>query len=96
MHGVGFAVSNSFVTQLTELPVGISERLMALRVKLVESRQATLISATLDATDEDKEMFYAQLDTILTAIHESDKVFLPRDFIARVGRILIISALTFS
>ena len=89
MHCVGFAVSNSFVTQLTELPVGISERLMTLRVKPVDSRQATLISAyapTLDATDEDKEMFYAQLDTILTAIPESDKVFLLGDFNARVGR----------
>ena len=56
MHGVGFTVSNSFFTQLTELPVGISERLMTLRVKLVDSRQATLISAyapTLVATDED-------------------------------------------
>ena len=69
--------------------MGISERLMTLTVKLVDSRQATLISAyapTLDATDEDKEMFYAQLDTILTAIPESDKVFLLGDFNARVGR----------
>ena len=76
MHGVGFAVSNALVAQLTELPVGIYERLMTLRVKLVDSRQATMISAyapTLDATDEDKEMFYAQLDTILTAIPESEK-----------------------
>ena len=38
MHGVGFAVSNSLVTQLAELPVGISEPLMTLRVKLVDSR----------------------------------------------------------
>ena len=89
MHGVGFAVSNALVNQLTELPVGISERLMTLRVKLVNSRQATMISAyapTLDATDEDKEMFYAQLDTILTAIPESEKIFLLGDFNARVGR----------
>ena len=64
--------------------------LMTLRVKLVEFRQATMISAyapTLDATDEDKDMFYAQLYyTILTAIHESDKVFLIGDIDARVGR----------
>ena len=74
---------------MTELPVGISERLMTLRVKLVDYRQATLISAyapTLDATDEDKEMFYAQLYTILTAITESDNVFLLGDCNARVGR----------
>ena len=31
-------------------------------------------------------MFYVQLDTILTAIHEIDKVFLLGDFNARVGR----------
>ena len=62
---------------------------MTLIFKLVDSRQATLISAytsTLDATDEDKEMFYAQLDTILTAIPESDKVFLLGYVNARVGR----------
>ena len=63
--------------------MGISERLMTLRVKLFDSRQATTISAyapTLDATDEDKEMLYAQLDTTLTAIPESDRVFLLGDF----------------
>ena len=89
MHGVGFAVNNALVTQLTEIPVGISERLMTLRVKLVDSRQATMISAyapTLDATDEDKEMFYSQLDTILTAIPDSENIFLLGDFNARVGR----------
>ena len=69
MQGVGFAVSNSFITQQTELPMGISARLMTLRVKLVDSRQATMISTyapTLNATYEDKEMFYVQLYTIPT------------------------------
>ena len=41
---------------------------------------------TLDATDEDKDMFYDQLDTILIAIPESEKIFLFGDFNARVGR----------
>ena len=41
---------------------------------------------TLDATDEDKDMFYDQLDTILIAIPESEKIFLLGDFNARVGR----------
>ena len=89
MHGVGFAVSNALVTQLTELPVGISERLTTLSVKLDDSWQATMISTyapSLDATDEDKEIFYAQLDTILTAIPESETIFLLGDFNARVGR----------
>ena len=70
--------------------MGISERLKTLRVKLVDSRQATMISAyapTLDATDEDKEMFYAQLDTILTAIPESENIFLLGDVNARLGRL---------
>ena len=69
--------------------MGISERLMTLTVKLVDFRQATMISAyspTLDATDEDKEMFYAQLDTILTAIRESENIFLLGAFNARLGR----------
>ena len=67
----------------------MSERLMTLRVKLVDSRQATMISAyapTLDATDEDKEMFYAQLDTSLTAIPESEQIFLLGHFKGHVGR----------
>ena len=76
MHGVGFAVSNSFVTQLTELPVGISERLIidapSQTCRLSASNHDQ--SVALDATDEDKEKFYAQLDTILTAITASDSL----------------------
>ena len=80
---------NSIAIELSAPPVGISERLMTLRLKLADSLQATLISAyapTLDATDETKEGFYTALDSILAFIPTNDKVFLLGDFNARVGK----------
>lgn len=45
IHGVGFAIKNDLVKKLEELPVGINERLMTLRIKLSSNEQATVISA---------------------------------------------------
>ena len=47
MHGVGFAVSNSFVSQLTELPVGISERLVGLSVASATGRPTMMNSLSM-------------------------------------------------
>ena len=80
---------NFIATELSELPVGISERLMTLRLKLADSGHATLISAyapTLDATDETKEGFHTALDPTLASIPTNDKVFLLAYFNARVGK----------
>ena len=89
IHGIGFAVRNSIATELPELPVGITERLLTLRLKLADSCHATLISAyvpTLDATVETKEGFYTSLDSILESIPTNDQVFLLGNFNARVGK----------
>ena len=89
IHGVGFAIKNSLIPKLSELPIGISERLMTLKLQLDKDQHATVISAyapTLDATDEVKEDFYSQLDTVLSAIPKRDKTILLGDFNARVGR----------
>jgi len=45
IHGVGFAIKNHLVDHLDELPSGISERLMSLRLKLVNNQRATIINA---------------------------------------------------
>ena len=68
IHGVGFAIRNSLLPKLIEQPVGINERLMTLRIQLVKSQHATIISAdgpTLDSYDKVKETLYEQLDNHL-------------------------------
>ena len=55
--GVGFAVRSSLISSLSELPVGISERLMTMRMALSGGRYATFISVyapTMQRTDEEK------------------------------------------
>ncbi len=89
LHGVGFAIRNSLVTQLSELPVGISERLMTLRIETGDNSFATFISAyapTLDAEEQTKEAFYAELGSVITATPADDNLFILGDFNARVGR----------
>ncbi len=44
-HGVGMAIKNSLLSSLAEIPIGVSERLMTLRIPLAKSRYATLLSA---------------------------------------------------
>ena len=88
-HGVGFAVKNRLLPNLTEYPNGINERLMTLRLNLEGHKHATIISAyapTLLAEEQTKELFYATLDSVLTAIPNEDKIILLGDFNARVGR----------
>jgi len=45
IHGVGFAINNEILRQLAELPVGINERLMTLRLGIHINRLVTVISA---------------------------------------------------
>ena len=45
IHGVGFAIKTTLLLKLPESPVGISERIMTLRIPLVSNRHATIISA---------------------------------------------------
>lgn len=89
IHGVGFAIKNQLVRHLSELPVGISERLMTIRLALSNNQTATVVSAyapTLDSDVEEKETFYACLEETLSNISRMDKIILLGDFNARVGR----------
>ena len=68
--------------------MGISERLMTLRIQLSPTRHATLISAyapTMTSALETKNAFYDLLDETLRLIPSSDKIILLGDFNARVG-----------
>lgn len=89
IHHVGFAIKNRLLPKLTELPLGINERLMTLRLQLTSQQHAFIISAyasTLDASDETKVTFYQRLEDILAAVPAYDKIILLGDFNARVGR----------
>uniref|UniRef100_H3B0C5 Endonuclease/exonuclease/phosphatase domain-containing protein n=1 Tax=Latimeria chalumnae TaxID=7897 RepID=H3B0C5_LATCH len=86
--GIGFAIKNQIVSQMTEFPAGINERLMTFRLQLANNSSATVTSAyapTLIAKEEQKEQFYADLDEILTIIPKEDKIILLGDFNERVG-----------
>ena len=88
-HGVGLAIKNRLVDRIVEAPVYVSERLMTLRVPLVNSEYITILSCyapTLDADEEIKDQFYESLHETLCRIKRSDKILLLGDFNARVGR----------
>lgn len=88
LHGVGLAIKNTLLPSLTETPIGISERLMSLRIPLAKKRFATLLSAyapTMPSENEDKDRFYQSLDEALRQIPKTDKILLLGDFNARVG-----------
>ncbi|KAG6926988.1 craniofacial development protein 2 [Chelydra serpentina] len=62
---------------------------MTLRLRLTKNQQAAIASAnapTLEADENVKEDFYAQLETILSETPTEDKIILMGDFTAHVGR----------
>ena len=88
IHGVGFAIRTPLALQLEISPVGVSERLMKMRLPLSEGRQATILSCyapTLLASDEDKDAFYELIDVEVQRVPAADKLILLSDFNARVG-----------
>lgn len=56
LHGVGLAIKNSILPNLTETPVGISERLMSLRFPLAGKEYATIFSAYAPTLPSEKEV----------------------------------------
>ena len=86
--GVGFAIKSTLVNKLEEHPIGLSERLMTLRVNLGKARFVTILSAyapTLTSSEETITSFYTLLRKTLRSIPAADKILLMGDFNARVG-----------
>ena len=87
--GVGFAIKTQIIPRLDTLPVGISDRLMKLRIPLAHGRHATLISAyapTMSNHEQTKEGFYSDLNAVLSSVLPDDKLLVLGDFNARVGQ----------
>ena len=86
--GVGFAVRNELVNKLSSLPHGINDRLMTMKLTLPGKKQATIISAyapTMTNTDDVKDKFYDELNSLVAAVPKSEKLIILGDFNARVG-----------
>ena len=86
--GVGFAIKTELVKQLSELPSGISKRVITLRLPLAYGRFVTVISVyapILRSSEEDKGSFYDELRSVLLRVPHADKIWLCGDFNARVG-----------
>ncbi|KAL8590784.1 hypothetical protein ACOMHN_059288 [Nucella lapillus] len=70
IHGVGLAIKSTLLRQLPDLPTAINERLMKLRFSINRSRHVPVISAyvpTLTSSDEAKDTFYEELNTLVKA-----------------------------
>ena len=86
--GVGFAIRTSLLSKLEEMPVGINERIMSLRLRIDKGRFVTLFSVyapTLNSAEESITSFYSQLRHALRSTPKDDKIILMGDFNARVG-----------
>ena len=86
--GVGFAVKSCLVPHLSELPYGVSDRIMTLRLPLYSNRYMTMISVylpTLVSAKLDIHCFYADLRSVLKNVYKDDKIVLMGDFNVRAG-----------
>ncbi|XP_062905812.1 craniofacial development protein 2-like, partial [Mobula hypostoma] len=87
-EGVGFAINSNLARKLTKHPESINDRLMTLQLPLANKQSATLISAyapTMTNPDDIKDKFYEELDALISAIPQSEKLIVLGDFNARVG-----------
>uniref|UniRef100_A0A0L8HG34 Endonuclease/exonuclease/phosphatase domain-containing protein n=1 Tax=Octopus bimaculoides TaxID=37653 RepID=A0A0L8HG34_OCTBM len=70
--GVGFALKNTLVSSIAELPSGISDRIMSCRIKLIKGRFLTVVSIyapTMSHSEETVGQFYDNLARLLRKLH---------------------------
>lgn len=88
LHGVGFAIRTSLLKAVCGTPYATSPRLMKMQLNLEGGHTATLISCyapTLGASQEEKDLFYEQLSSMVDAVPFRHRLFILGDFNARVG-----------
>ena len=87
--GVGFAIKTALVNKLTDIPKGVNDRLMTMKMPLCNTqRHVHIISAyapTMTNPDDVKARFYEDLHSVITSVPKTDKLILLGDLNARVG-----------
>ena len=86
--GVAFAIHNQIAKKLPSLPTGTSERIISLRVPVVNQRFLCVIcvyAPTMLYSNEDKEAFYQSLGEVVDKVPKEDKLLILGDLNARVG-----------
>ena len=86
--GVGFVIKSDLVGRLTGLSICINDRLMTLGIPFSGNKHATIVSAyapTMTNPNGVKDKFYDDLDNIISATPQTNKLILLGDFNARVG-----------
>ncbi|XP_052217843.1 uncharacterized protein LOC127835421 [Dreissena polymorpha] len=85
-HGVGFAVKNTLLASIKP-PTGGTERILTLHLNSAAGLITifSFYAPTLSASDEDKDTFYDQLDSLFGGIPKIEPILLLGDFNARVG-----------
>ena len=87
--GVGFVIKNSIAATLPQLPKGISDRLIHIRISLASKRFLSIVSVyapTMTNEEDVKERFYQDLDKLLLSIPAEDKLIIIGDVNARVDQ----------
>ena len=86
---MGFAIRNSLLQNISEVPKLVSDRLKTLRLPLAKIRYCTLIAAyglTMKNSAANINISYDQLDQTLCVIPNSENIIILGDFNARVGQ----------
>ena len=87
--GIGFAIKYHIGKKLDSVPDGLNDLLMTLKLSLEKKRSAILLSAyapTMTNTDDVKDKFYEELETLISTVSQSNILILLGDFNARVGK----------
>ena len=86
---VAFAMSNTIVSKVPNLPHGIYERLIHLRIVLAKDRYLSMINVyalIMTYANEEKEVFYQALASVVDHVNIADKLLNLDDFNAQVRK----------
>lgn len=86
-NGVGFVVSNDLSKSITDF-VPVSDRVALLRINAIpmDINVIQVYAPTTNATDQQVEEFYADLNTVLRQTKKNEMVIVMGDFNAKVGK----------